>query len=494
MVAKRKALVKSAENIFGRPNTKMIEKEDADMKEESEEEDDEETEELSEQEILANKKKEEKQQEKETVAKREKELKSMYVEDLKKLVESKSLQVGKRDDMIKAIIKVEAKERAEVREHEVTIRAIVNKKKDELEALSAPELKDLCAEKGLKGTMPKQDRIETLLKLWLEADGINKARLQEACEARESELASMDKQALKKLCDKAGIEAFLKDVMVDRIVKCETEMGKFLRPVTNPEKDMTDAVPKNDSKTDLVHTLLAKQMEEKEIAQKKADETAQLKQKIKDLSDKSIDQLQKLLKKKGLEVSGKKNEMVKALCDAAVQEDAAAARKTELQSMGAEALTQLLTRRGLTTSKSKNSMVETLLSYEANIQKELKVYEAKMVEVVAKRKDELQENTGAELKEMCVEKGLAAGVAKEDRVTRLVEAAEKDGELDNILAKVLRCERSRALDAMDKTGLIKLCEDLGIDPLVKEVMIERIISHEAEHGEPVAKKARKTSN
>jgi len=53
----------------------------------------------------------------------------MYVDELKKFVESKSLQIGKRDDMIKAILKLEAKERAQQREHEAAIRSAVTKKK-----------------------------------------------------------------------------------------------------------------------------------------------------------------------------------------------------------------------------------------------------------------------------------------------------------------------------------------------------------------------------
>merc|ERR1712048_1261988 len=163
--------------------------------------------------------------EKEAVATREKELKSMYVDALKKLTESKSLPTGKRDDMIKAILKVEAKERAQHREHEAAIRAAVTKKKQELEALSAPELKRLCAEKEIKGSLSKVERVETLLKLWVDDDGINKAQIEQAREERTAELNAMDKQALRKICEQAGIEVFLRDVMVDRVVNYENEKG-----------------------------------------------------------------------------------------------------------------------------------------------------------------------------------------------------------------------------------------------------------------------------
>merc|ERR1711933_106271 len=202
----------------------------------------------------------------------------------------------------------------------------------------------------------------------------------------------------------------------------------------------------------------------------------------------------KLLTKRNLDAAGKKDDMVKALIDADMQDAATVARKKELMAMSSEVMSKLLANRGLPTSKSKNVAVESLLTHEAEIQKNLKAYEAKMVSLVAKKRDELQKKTAGELKELCVGRGLAAGVAKEDRVNRLVEAIEKDGELDGVVSKVLRDERKQSLETMDKAALILLCENLEIDPLVKEVMIERLLSFEAESGEPVSKKARKSNN
>lgn len=82
--------------------------------------------------------------------------------------------------------------------------------------------------------------------------------------------------------------------------------------------------------------------------------------------------------------------MVKALIGADVAESAAAAVKAKLTSMGVEEVTKLLSARGLGTSKSKNIMVETLLAHEADVQLQLKAYEAKRSEVAAKEKDALQ--------------------------------------------------------------------------------------------------------
>jgi len=50
--------------------------------------------------------------------------------------------------------------------------------------------------------------------------------------------------------------------------------------------------------------------------------------------------------------------------------------------------------------------------------------------------------------------------------------------------------------AMDQNETMKLCDDVEIDPLVKEVMIERLMTHEAKFGcasadKPAAKKPRR---
>merc|ERR1712048_1533927 len=297
----------------------------------------------------------------------------------------------------------------------------------------------------------------------------------------------MDKQALRKCCEQKGIDFVLKDVMVDRVVKDETEKGKFLKPDSNLEKDLADATPKVASKASLVDALLMKQKEEKEKSEKEAEEAAKLAQKIKELNKKSVDELQKLVSKKKITVAGgKKDEMVKALIGADVVESAAAAVKAKLTSMGAEEVTKLLSARGLGTSKSKNIMVETLLAHEADVQLQLKAYEAKRSEVAAKEKDALQKKSAGELKEMCAKKGISPGVGKEDRIDRLVEASLQNGEFDGLTSKTLRNERKQSLESMDKTALIKLCEDAGIDTLVKEVMVERILAYEAEVGEPAA--------
>merc|ERR1712232_726927 len=150
--------------------------------------------------------------------------------------------------------------------------------------------------------------------------GVTKSMQKKAHEERESELLAMDKQALRKLCEKASVDPFLQDVLIDRIVRHETASGAFLKP-TVPA--VPDAEPKATSKkTNMVEALLAKERENEEVAKKEAAEAEAVAKRIKELKAKSIDELKKLLKRKGLDTSiSKKDEMVRALYDATVEEE-----------------------------------------------------------------------------------------------------------------------------------------------------------------------------
>merc|ERR1712048_1099073 len=252
------------------------------------------------------------------------------------------------------------------------------------------------------------------------------------------------------------------------------------------------ATPKVASKTDLVDALITKQKADKEKSGKEAEEAAKLAQKIKELQTKSLDELKKVLAKRKLEVAGgKKDEIVKALIDADIAEGATAAIKAKLTSMNLDVLARFVAARGLNSSKSKSAMVEALMAHQSSVQNQLKLYEAKVTEVAAKQKEALNCKSNTELKDLCVEKGVAVGGGKEERVNRLVEAAVLSGDFNSLTSRLLRSERKHSLDSLEKSALIKLCEDMGIDCLVKEVMVERILSHEAENGDPAPKKARK---
>merc|ERR1711896_119228 len=188
---------------------------------------------------------------------------------------------------------------------------------------------------------------------------------------------------------------------------------------------------------------------------------------------------------------------VEALFIAAVQEDQANARQADLKSKSQQELKELLSRQGLETG-TKEQMIKTLLAHEAKCREDLRVFESKVVEVATQQKEQLDDKTNAALKDMCSAKGLPVGGGKEERIERLVEEAQKDGDLDKIVARNLRNKRKEELMSMNKSTVVELCEKVNVDPLVKDIMVERIMMQENEGEgaiamtdmEPAAKRAR----
>lgn len=199
----------------------------------------------------------------------------------------------------------------------------------------------------------------------------------------------------------------------------------------------------------------------------------------------SIEDLKKRLKKKGLDSDGKKEDLIEALFHVAMQEDAATARQSELKSKSLQELKELLSRYGLQTG-SKEQMIKTLLAHEETCREKLKVFEGKIGEAVEQKKVELDTKSNAALKDMCASSGLAVGGGKDDRIERLLEEAQKDGGLDQVVSVNMRNKRKQELMSMDKSTVVALCEKTGVDPALKDVMVERVISQEGEGGPAVA--------
>lgn len=418
--------------------------------------------------------------EKELIATRMKELQSTKMDLLKEIVTSNGLATGKKEAMIKALVKHEAKVRVAARDQKAKIRGVVVSKKQELEGNSTAELGKLCDAAGIKGLKSKEERVQRLLVHWQENDGVDKALSQMAEGERTRELQAMDNTQLQKLCNKMGVDPFVTEIMVDRISKKENEMGCYSRPAL-PQ----DEAPQAQQSSDMVEALLANEAQRKKENELKSLQMDKLAQKRKELKSLSIEDLKKRITKKGLESSGKKEDLVEALFLLAVQEDAANARQSELKSKSQQELKELLSRHGLETG-TKEQMIKTLLAHEAKCRENLKAFEAKIGEAVDQKKAELDTKTNAALKEMCVSKGLAVGGGKDDRIERLVEEAEKDGDLDKVVSMNLRNKRKQELMSMDKSAVVTLCEKTGVDPVVKDVMVERVISRESEGGPALA--------
>jgi len=258
---------------------------------------------------------------KEMVAARSKELQAMYMDQLKQLLVSNGLATGKKEAMIKTLLRHEAKTRAAALQQKAKVRDVVVKKKQELEASSTSDLNKLCEASGIKGLKSKEERVQRLLVHWQENDGVDKALAQIAQEERTQALNVLDSCQLQKLCQKAGVDPFVKEIMVDRIATAENAMGCYARP-SLPEDEAASAPQSGD----MVEALLASEAQRKKEQELKSQQEEQFAQKRKELKSLSIEDLKKRVTKKGLESTGKKEELVEILFLASVQENAAFVR------------------------------------------------------------------------------------------------------------------------------------------------------------------------
>merc|ERR1740121_1952635 len=168
-----------------------------------------------------------------------------------------------------------------------------------------------------------------------------------------------------------------------------------------------------------------------------------------DLNTKAAPELKHKCSEKGLKVGGSKGELIERLIENAKEQ-----LKTE--------------------------MVKSLVAFEAKARAEARAHEAKIQDVLSKLKKEYSGKTREELKEICVSRGIKAGASKEDRIKCiLVHARRKNGEVDGVLASMAREERRNELLSMDEKVLMELCSTNGVNPLVKAVMVDRLLLNES---------------
>merc|ERR1719401_992940 len=206
--------------------------------------------------------------EKETAAARSKELKAMAVQDLKELLQKSGLETEKvkKEDMIKSMLASEAKARAEAREHEAKLRGVMEEKRQELEGTSVSEICKTCASMGIEGARTKEERIARILTQFVKEGGVEKALARKAQEKRREDLSSMETPGLCDLCDRAGVDPYVAEVLAGRIIKLEAEAGRFARPQLGQAESTSEA----GGKRDLVQSILAKE------AARKAEEQQQM--------------------------------------------------------------------------------------------------------------------------------------------------------------------------------------------------------------------------
>merc|ERR1711920_57427 len=151
-----------------------------------------------------------------------------------------------------------------------------------------------------------------------------------------------------------------------------------------------------------------------------------------------------------------------------------AARQKDLNAMYVADLRELVLSKNLEKG-DKATMIERLLALEAKARQEARVQEDKVNAVLAEMQKDLEGQGNEALKELCRAKELALGGSKTDKIDRLFEAAKKRGDVDRVLEKKALEVRHAELLTMSKEGLFELCQQKGVDPLVQEVMVERIL-------------------
>jgi len=162
----------------------------------------------------------------EKIAARKSELKAMGKDELKKVLSSKCLEVtGGKDAQVEAVLAHEVKAREELKAYRAKVEEVLVKKCEELESKTAAELKDMCISKSLKVGAGKDDRVERLLEEARRDGEVDKVLANLARISRREELLTMESADLKKLCDKACVDALVTEVMVERLLAHETEDG-----------------------------------------------------------------------------------------------------------------------------------------------------------------------------------------------------------------------------------------------------------------------------
>merc|ERR1712151_818708 len=122
--------------------------------------------------------------------------------------------------------------------------------------------------------------------------------------------------------------------------------------------------------------------------------------------------------------------------------------KAQLESLDLDELKKLAMTKGLPIGK-KDMIVESLIAHDTRMQDAAQMHEIKVQEVLAQKKDELEEKTNNELKYLCISKGLPQGVTRDSRIQRLLEDIRSNGEVDKVIMVLNRDARAAELHAMD---------------------------------------------
>merc|ERR1712187_66331 len=161
---------------------------------------------------------------------RRQELSAMGKEALSDFTVSKGLKKGSIDAMTNGIMELEEKRRAEFSAYECRVDQLMAKKRSELEAMSADELKELCAKKGLRLGLSKDERVTSLISAMREDDEVHETLEKMARAERKTVLAAFEKPALLELCTELNVDPLVPQVMVELVFEHEIESGSIVQP------------------------------------------------------------------------------------------------------------------------------------------------------------------------------------------------------------------------------------------------------------------------
>merc|ERR1712013_365928 len=165
------------------------------------------------------------------VALRKAELKAMGPQELKTIVTSKGLAGGSgKDAMVKAILEYEAKRCADLDAFNTRAAEVLEKKRLQLDAKSNATLKEMCVNKALAVGGGKEQLVQRLLEHAQESGEVDKAASTITKDTRKEELMALDKPSVLKLCEASGADPFVKDIIVERIIASESEVGDVEEP------------------------------------------------------------------------------------------------------------------------------------------------------------------------------------------------------------------------------------------------------------------------
>merc|ERR1719375_1628730 len=127
-------------------------------------------------------------------------------------------------------------------------------------------------------------------------------------------------------------------------------------------------------------------------------------------------------------------------------------------------------------------MIQSFVKHEAKARAAANEQKAKIRNVVVKKKEELENLSTSEMSKLCETTGIKGVRSKEERVQRLLLQWQETGGVDKALSQMAEDDRKQELQAMDEVKLQKLCTKMGVDPYVKEIMVERISKKENDQG------------